>query len=131
MTTFLLPDNCRRSAALVWEEYRRQQCDDSTRVQEHRDRMISYGGKTMKYYVTTQGEMPNGGYALYIALHGGGGHSAEFNDSSWERMQKLLPAEYSPRNLFGPAWHHRYLGYALSARVLRFIRSPDRKHDFI
>jgi len=41
----------------------------------------------MKYYAVTKGEKPDGGYPLYIALHGGGGESAEYNDGAWHRMQ--------------------------------------------
>ena len=50
----------------------------------------------MKYHLVKQGEKPDGGYPLYIALHGGGGEPAEFNNNSWERMQKnYLPSIHS------------------------------------
>src|SRR5437773_6454719 len=41
----------------------------------------------MKYHMVKQGKMPEGGYPLYIALHGGGGVPAEYNNNSWQRMQ--------------------------------------------
>jgi len=79
------PEQSRRH--VVWEQYQQEQQNDETRVQEHRDRMIAYRGKSMKYYAVTKGEKPDGGYPLYIALHGGGGEAAEYNDGAWQRMQ--------------------------------------------
>ena len=71
----------------VWDEYLREQRNDTKRVQEHRERIVMYRDKTMKYCTVTKGEEPDGGYPLYIALHGGGGESAEYNDGAWQRMQ--------------------------------------------
>jgi poly(3-hydroxybutyrate) depolymerase len=72
----------------VWEEYRQEQRLDGRRIQEHREQRITYRDKTMHYHVVKQGEKPQEGYPLYIALHGGGGESAEHNNDSWERMKK-------------------------------------------
>lgn len=72
----------------VWEDYRQEQCNNETRAREHRDQIITYGDKAMKYHVVTVGEKPDGGYPLYIALHGGGGESAEENEYQWQRMQR-------------------------------------------
>jgi hypothetical protein len=71
----------------VWEEYRQERLDER-RIQEHREQRITYRDKTMHYHVVKQGEKLHEGYSLYIALHGGGGESAEHNSDSWERMKK-------------------------------------------
>jgi len=87
MTLTLLGEELRRHAMFIWDEYLRKQRQDEKRVQEHRDQVVTYGGKTMKYFAVTKGEQPDGGYPLYIALHGGGQESTEYNDGAWQRMQ--------------------------------------------
>jgi hypothetical protein len=71
----------------VWEEYQKHQRNDETRVQEYREQIITYGGKSMKYKAITKGEKPDGGYSLYVALHGGGRVSEKDNDEAWRQMQ--------------------------------------------
>jgi len=78
-----------RPPAEVWEDYRRQETCNPIRIQEHRNSTLQYNGKTMKYSTKMKGETPRDGYPLYIALHGGGGHPAEFNDEGWECMKGL------------------------------------------
>ena len=41
----------------------------------------------MKYKAITKGEKPDGGYSLYVALHGGGRVSEKDNDEAWRQMQ--------------------------------------------
>lgn len=78
---------------LVWKEYLQEQHCNETRVREHREQIITYGEKALKYHQVKRGEEPAGGYPLYIALHGGGGVPAKFNDNSWSQMQKYyLPS---------------------------------------
>lgn len=36
------------------------------------DCAMTYGDAVMRYSVTVKGDQPEGGYPLYIALHGGG-----------------------------------------------------------
>jgi predicted esterase len=83
----LAPESCSRSAMDVWEEYRQEQQSNETRIQEHQDRIIQYNGKVLKYHVVIRGEKPDGGYPLYIALHGGGGEPVDLNNSAWKKMQ--------------------------------------------
>lgn len=55
---------------------------------------LSYNGKISKFTMGEFGSRPNSGYALYIALHGGGGRLANEteeaarrkNNSSWYGM---------------------------------------------
>ena len=37
----LSPENCRRSAMLVWKEYLQEQHCNETRVREHREQIIT------------------------------------------------------------------------------------------
>jgi hypothetical protein len=75
------------AAAAVWEEYLSKERINESRVREHREKSMVYEGETMKYYVAIKGEKPDGGYSLYIALHGGGGEPVELNNTAWRRMQ--------------------------------------------
>ena len=72
----------------IWERYRSRARKNEPRVREHRNQTLTDGGITMQYYATTIGEKPEGGYPLYIALHGGGGVPVDDNQQAWERMQK-------------------------------------------
>lgn len=57
-------------------------------------RSITIDGRTMPFYVKVFGRKPDGGYPMYISLHGGGNCPAVVNDDQWEN-QKLL---YAPAN---------------------------------
>ena len=55
---------------------------------------ISINGDTLKYTFTVFGARPEGGRSLWISLHGGGGTTAQMNDSQWENQKKLYrPSE--------------------------------------
>ena len=80
------------------------------------------------YTVKTVGKRPANGWGLFIAMHGGGGTTQEFNDSQWKRMQSyyrdhpeaggyLYVALRAPDN----TWNGFYTGYAypLMANLVR------------
>lgn len=71
----------------LWDKYRVAIQHDSARANAHKDRKIKDGDKTMRFSMEVKGERPANGYPLYIALHGGGGTSAVFNDMQWQDMQ--------------------------------------------
>ncbi len=51
--------------------------------------VLTVGSKKMRLSVFKEGEMPAGGYPLFICLHGGGSDpTGEMNDSQWQIMQK-------------------------------------------
>ena len=54
---------------------------------------VTIGDVTMKYAYTVFGEEPEGGHSLWISLHGGGGTTAEVNDSQWENQKRLYQPE--------------------------------------
>ncbi len=71
----------------VWKEYLDEIRKDTVRVKEVEECAMAYGDAVMKYGMQIIGEPEEGGYPLYIALHGGG-HSdtPHMNDSQWKHM---------------------------------------------
>src|SRR6185295_8248706 len=49
--------------------------------------LVRCGGYSSAYAVKTVGARPTNGWALFIAMHGGGGVPKEVNDSQWKHMQ--------------------------------------------
>jgi len=60
---------------------------DTIRMSETENQSMTFGDAVMKYTITRIGEPGENGYPVYIALHGGGGTTKEFNDSQWQHMQ--------------------------------------------
>lgn len=54
---------------------------------------LKMGGKTMRLWWKIYGSLPADGRSLYISLHGGGGTTAETNDSQWENQKNLYKPE--------------------------------------
>jgi hypothetical protein len=78
-------NDCRQEA---WDVWRETMLTDETLKEETENKAMTFGDATMRYTVETFGEMPEGGYPLYIAMHGGGsGDTPDLNDSQWEDMQ--------------------------------------------
>ena len=72
----------------VWDEWKETMLADETVQNETNNWEMTFGEATMRYTVDIYGEMPEGGYPLYIAMHGGGyDDTGEVNDSQWEDMQ--------------------------------------------
>lgn len=65
----------------------------SSRMAEHKANQIKLGPLTMKYFVTTFGERPDGGHSLYLSMHGGGGAPSRVNDQQWENHKRLYQLE--------------------------------------
>lgn len=66
--------------------------EDGNRHPERREAFehgrCMYGdGRDGRFTMKLKGVAPANGYPVYIALHGGGGGTAEMNDSQWEAMQ--------------------------------------------
>ncbi len=72
---------------LVWEIYRRSLRHDEAREDFENSRVRS-GEHESPYKVREVGEKPEGGWPLFIALHGGGGVPKRVNDSQWRVMQR-------------------------------------------
>lgn len=75
------------AAKALWAKYRKTVESDPSRVEEQETKKITYGDKTMRFSLSKKGAMPENGYPLYIALHGGGTAPTSVNDSQWEHMK--------------------------------------------
>ena len=71
----------------IWNEYVRTQSSNSARIAEMRNGAISFGGVTMRFAYSVIGSPDDNGYPLFIALHGGGGDSAQANSQQYEHMK--------------------------------------------
>lgn len=72
---------------LAWSAYRggwrRKHLAGDTRASK-----VTWKHLTMPYVVRHVGKMPDGGWPLFIAMHGGGGAPKHVNDSQWAAMQR-------------------------------------------
>lgn len=71
----------------VWKAYQNAPIHQSTR-QDYDGHLVRSGKDVSPYTVKTVGTRPRNGWALFIAMHGGGGVPKEVNDSQWEVMQR-------------------------------------------
>jgi len=70
----------------VWEAYVSAPIHDDLKRNYDKNQVCS-AEHISPYAVRTVGSRPPNGWALFIAMHGGGGASQELNDSQWRRMQ--------------------------------------------
>ena len=71
----------------LFKEMTESEKSNPVRVKETGEGSMTFGDAVMQYTVTRIGEPGENGYPVYIALHGGGGTTKEFNDSQWQHMQ--------------------------------------------
>ena len=74
--------------SLLWVQHRTKEQQDPTRQREYQKNVVEKDGVTMRYALSRKGEKPEGGYPLFIALHGGGGAPAHVNDQQWNHMKR-------------------------------------------
>ncbi len=82
----LLSNNEQAVRNAVWESYRTAQIHDSLR-NDFNSKKVRFESHISPYTVKTVGTSPANGWALFIAMHGGGGAPQEVNDSQWRHMQ--------------------------------------------
>ena len=82
----LLNENEPAVRQLVWESYRTAPIHNSLK-QDFDSNQVRFEKHISPYSVKTVGKRPANGWGLFIAMHGGGGTTQEFNDSQWRRMQ--------------------------------------------
>jgi predicted esterase len=70
----------------AWEAYRTAPIHSADRT-EFDSHLVNFGQYQSAYTVKTVGSRPTHGWALFIAMHGGGGAPKELNDSQWRQMQ--------------------------------------------
>jgi len=73
--------------AAVWDVYRAARLHDTLR-EDFKSLRVRNGEQESPYTLRAVGEKPGGGWALFIALHGGGGAPKEVNDSQWRVMER-------------------------------------------
>lgn len=76
---------------------------------------VALGEHTMRLKRKTMGQMPEDGWSLFISMHGGGGTTAEVNDSQWSNQHNLYPvtdalviAPRAPTNNWN-LWHESHI----------------------
>lgn len=82
----LLRDNEPAVRQAAWEAY----CSAPIHATEKADfdaRLVNFDQYQSPYTVKTVGARPANGWALFIAMHGGGGAPKAVNDSQWRQMQ--------------------------------------------
>ncbi len=70
----------------AWEAYRSAPIHEPAR-KDFVEHQVRFDKHVSPYTVKSVGTRPAGGWALFIAMHGGGGVAKEFNDSQWRHMQ--------------------------------------------
>lgn len=101
----------------AWESFRAAPIHDALK-QDFDARQVRFERHLSPYTVKTVGTRPANGWALFIAMHGGGGAPQELNDSQWRHMQiyyrdhpeaggYLYVALRAPDN----TWNGFYTGY--------------------
>ena len=123
----LLPGNEEVFRSLAWNAYRKGAALDEMQPDHKAGKVVS--GKYVSPYVVRQvGKMPEGGWPLVIAMHGGGNAPKQVNDSQWRIMQRYYkdhPGDggYLYLALRAPtdAWNGFYTGYVypLVAQLIR------------
>ena len=111
----------------VWEAYVAAPVHDLLK-QSFADHRVRSEERVSPYTVKVVGTRPPNGWALFIAMHGGGGAPQELNDSQWAHMQRyyrdhpeaggyLYLALRAPNN----EWNGFYTGYVypLIANLIR------------
>ena len=71
----------------LFREMTENERKDPRRLNETEEHAMTFGDAVMRYTAVKIGEPGENGYPVYIALHGGGGTTKEFNDSQWQHMQ--------------------------------------------
>ena len=74
------------SLGLAWEAFRAAPIHAELRT-NYDAKLVKYQEHTSPYTVKQVGTRPAKGWALFIAMHGGGGAAQELNDSQWRHMQ--------------------------------------------
>jgi poly(3-hydroxybutyrate) depolymerase len=106
------------------------------RTAEVKARLLKDGDKEMPFFYKTFGKKPEGGWSLWISLHGGGGAPKEVNDGQYENQKKLYTldegiylAPRAPTNTWN-LWHEahidRLFGRLIEDLVVLEGVNPDR-----
>jgi predicted peptidase len=130
----LTKDDAKAARELLWKAH--TAIIERDRAKEVKDRLLKDGDKEMPFFFKTFGKKPEGGWSLYISLHGGGGAPKEVNDSQYENQKKLYTVEegiyLAPRaptntwNLWHEAHIDRLFGRLIEDMIVLEGVNPDR-----
>ena len=123
----LLRHNEPAARRVAWEAFLASTNHGNLR-QSFDEKKVQFEEHVSPYTVKTVGTRPANGWGLFIAMHGGGGTTQEFNDSQWKHMGiyyrdhpeaggYIYVALRAPNN----TWNGFYTGYAypLMANLVR------------
>jgi pimeloyl-ACP methyl ester carboxylesterase len=83
----LLRENEPAVRAVAWKAFRAAPIHTALK-EDFETNQVRFEKHLSPYTVKTVGERPTNGWALFIAMHGGGGAPKEVNDSQWKVMQR-------------------------------------------
>ena len=89
----LTKDQAAAARQLLWDDHVAMVKDE--RSAEWNDKAITIGANTLKLLVRHFGTKPQGGWNLFISMHGGGGAPAQLNDSQWQNQIRLYKPDDS------------------------------------
>ena len=103
---------------ITWECYKNSRTHDSLKL-DFENHKVRFEDHLSPYTIKTVGSRPANGWALFVAMHGGGNAPQEVNDSQWKHMQiyyrdhpevggYIYVALRAPDN----TWNGFYTGYA-------------------
>jgi len=83
----LLRDDEPAARRAAWETFRSAPIHEAMK-EDFDAKRVRFDKHLSPYTVKTVGQRPTNGWALFIAMHGGGGAPKEVNDSQWKVMQR-------------------------------------------
>ena len=101
--------------------------DETQEMTEQTVYTLTHGGVSMRFMMEIRGEPEEGGYPLYLALHGGGDGAPEDNDEQWGimfeyyRWDMKSPGIYVAIRGITDTWdlHFRPESYPMYDRLIR------------
>lgn len=76
-----------RAVAAAWQA--RSEAERAALATEWGDKALTVDGRTLRWLEQRFGERPEGGWNLFISMHGGGGAPARVNDQQWRNQIRL------------------------------------------
>ena len=124
----IAPEEIEDARFQVWVDYVNEELSSEQLNSEISEYAMQFGDATMRFTLNMKGDMPDDGYPLYIAMHGGGESSAAENDEQWEEMQEYYFDEldcgvYVAVRGVRDTWdtHFNPESYPLYDRLIRYL----------
>ncbi len=128
----LSKDEAKTMGAKLWAEH--QAAIRKERSAEMDSKVIQINEHTFRFESKKYGKKPDRGWDLFISMHGGGGTTAEMNDSQWKNQIRLGDA-YKPKNAIYVApraptdtwnlWHQGHIDELLDRLIENFLNLED------